>query len=195
VQIWVTSNIVREEDDEDENENGNKNSANGNGNASTNATPDDSKPSGSGSGSRVMRFLHAFAAVIGGGSPGDESGDDDGEEGETEHGADDTPGGATTAEEYDTSTFEFSEVEPDSPITPRSGNQKLGGLGRGRRRRRRRRRRERRWDWKEVGLKCMLPTGMAYFLMAWAEVARREWGSWYYYAGNYGVSMIPPPVQ
>ncbi|KAJ2924012.1 hypothetical protein H1R20_g13086, partial [Candolleomyces eurysporus] len=59
-----------------------------------------------------MRFLHAFAAVIGGGSPGDESGDDEADP-TTAGGGGDT--GAATAEEYDTSTFEFSEVEPDSP--------------------------------------------------------------------------------
>jgi len=33
----------------------------------------------------------------------------------------------------------------------------------------------RRWDWKEVGLKCVLPTGVLYFIMAWAEQLRREW--------------------
>ncbi|TFK25900.1 hypothetical protein FA15DRAFT_589546 [Coprinopsis marcescibilis] len=39
------------------------------------------------------------------------------------------------------------------------------------------RRRERRWDWKKVGLRCILPTGLLYFIMAWAEVGRREWES------------------
>ncbi|PFH44917.1 hypothetical protein AMATHDRAFT_72117 [Amanita thiersii Skay4041] len=33
----------------------------------------------------------------------------------------------------------------------------------------------RRWDWKEVGVKCMLPAGIMYFVMAWAEQIRREW--------------------
>ena len=33
----------------------------------------------------------------------------------------------------------------------------------------------RRWDWKEVGLKCVLPAGVLYFIMAWAEQLRREW--------------------
>ncbi|RXW19022.1 hypothetical protein EST38_g6826 [Candolleomyces aberdarensis] len=120
VQIWVTSNIVREEDDEPEAENAT------NGNANPNATPDggdeDSSKSagnGSGSGSRaVMRFLHAFAAVIGGGSPGDESGDDEADPTASAGGGDT---GTATAKEYDTSTFEFSEVEPDSPITPSAG--------------------------------------------------------------------------
>lgn len=32
----------------------------------------------------------------------------------------------------------------------------------------------RRWDWKEVGLKCLLPAGVLYFVMAWAELIRRE---------------------
>ncbi|KZP24006.1 hypothetical protein FIBSPDRAFT_857798 [Athelia psychrophila] len=32
----------------------------------------------------------------------------------------------------------------------------------------------RRWDWAEVGVQCMLPAGMVYFVMAWAEVLRRE---------------------
>ncbi|KAJ7485138.1 N-glycosylation protein-domain-containing protein [Mycena galericulata] len=33
----------------------------------------------------------------------------------------------------------------------------------------------RRWDWREVGLQCMLPAGVLYFVMAWAEQLRREW--------------------
>ncbi|KAF8966745.1 N-glycosylation protein-domain-containing protein [Flammula alnicola] len=33
----------------------------------------------------------------------------------------------------------------------------------------------RRWDWKEVGVKCVLPAGIVYFVMAWAEQLRREW--------------------
>ncbi|KAF8804173.1 hypothetical protein BYT27DRAFT_7214247 [Phlegmacium glaucopus] len=33
----------------------------------------------------------------------------------------------------------------------------------------------RRWNWKEVGLKCVLPAGVLYFIMAWAEQLRREW--------------------
>ncbi|KAJ6632487.1 N-glycosylation protein-domain-containing protein [Mycena sp. CBHHK59/15] len=33
----------------------------------------------------------------------------------------------------------------------------------------------RRWDWREVGIKCMLPAGVLYFVMAWAEQLRREW--------------------
>ena len=33
----------------------------------------------------------------------------------------------------------------------------------------------RRWNWKEVGLKCALPAGVLYFIMAWAEQLRREW--------------------
>jgi N-glycosylation protein len=33
----------------------------------------------------------------------------------------------------------------------------------------------RRWDWKEVGLECVLPAGILYFIMAWAEQLRREW--------------------
>lgn len=32
----------------------------------------------------------------------------------------------------------------------------------------------RRWDWQEVGIKCVLPAGIVYFIMAWAEVLRRE---------------------
>ncbi|KAH9847112.1 N-glycosylation protein-domain-containing protein [Lenzites betulinus] len=32
----------------------------------------------------------------------------------------------------------------------------------------------RRWDWAQVGLKCALPAGIAYFVMAWALVLRRE---------------------
>ncbi|KAJ7280182.1 N-glycosylation protein-domain-containing protein [Mycena rebaudengoi] len=33
----------------------------------------------------------------------------------------------------------------------------------------------RRWDWREVSMKCMLPAGVLYFVMAWAEQLRREW--------------------
>ncbi|KAJ7074708.1 N-glycosylation protein-domain-containing protein [Mycena amicta] len=33
----------------------------------------------------------------------------------------------------------------------------------------------RRWDWREVGIHCMLPAGVLYFVMAWAEQLRREW--------------------
>ncbi|KAF8183631.1 N-glycosylation protein-domain-containing protein [Pholiota molesta] len=33
----------------------------------------------------------------------------------------------------------------------------------------------RRWDWREVGVKCVLPAGVVYFVMAWAEQLRREW--------------------
>ncbi|KAF7305508.1 hypothetical protein HMN09_00803700 [Mycena chlorophos] len=33
----------------------------------------------------------------------------------------------------------------------------------------------RRWDWREVGIHCMLPAGCLYFVMAWAEQFRREW--------------------
>jgi len=32
----------------------------------------------------------------------------------------------------------------------------------------------RRWDWGEVGVQCMLPAGMVYFVMAWAGALRRE---------------------
>ncbi|KAG6897863.1 hypothetical protein C0992_010001 [Termitomyces sp. T32_za158] len=32
----------------------------------------------------------------------------------------------------------------------------------------------RRWDWQEVGIKCVLPAGIVYFVMAWAEQLRRE---------------------
>ena len=35
----------------------------------------------------------------------------------------------------------------------------------------------RRWDWKEVSIKCVLPAGVMYFVMAWAEQLRREWES------------------
>ncbi|KIJ31466.1 hypothetical protein M422DRAFT_185957 [Sphaerobolus stellatus SS14] len=34
---------------------------------------------------------------------------------------------------------------------------------------------QRRWDWTEVGVKCALPMGIMYFIMAWAEAFRREW--------------------
>ncbi|KAI0710927.1 N-glycosylation protein-domain-containing protein [Earliella scabrosa] len=37
-----------------------------------------------------------------------------------------------------------------------------------------RRGRRRRWDWGEVGVKCALPAGGVYFVMAWAVVLRRE---------------------
>ncbi|KAJ7235092.1 N-glycosylation protein-domain-containing protein, partial [Mycena haematopus] len=33
----------------------------------------------------------------------------------------------------------------------------------------------RRWDWREVVVQCMLPAGVLYFVMAWAEQLRREW--------------------
>ena len=34
---------------------------------------------------------------------------------------------------------------------------------------------ERRWDWKDVSLKCVLPAGILYFVMAWVGEFRREW--------------------
>lgn len=37
------------------------------------------------------------------------------------------------------------------------------------------RRSGRRWDWGEVTRRCVLPMGVCYFVMAWAEVGRREW--------------------
>ncbi|KAE9394955.1 hypothetical protein BT96DRAFT_862355 [Gymnopus androsaceus JB14] len=33
----------------------------------------------------------------------------------------------------------------------------------------------RRWDWNDVVKKCMLPAGVVYCVMAWAEQLRREW--------------------
>jgi hypothetical protein len=33
----------------------------------------------------------------------------------------------------------------------------------------------RRWDWREVAVQCLLPAGVLYFVMAWAEQLRREW--------------------
>ncbi|KAH7879383.1 N-glycosylation protein-domain-containing protein [Lentinula edodes] len=33
----------------------------------------------------------------------------------------------------------------------------------------------RRWDWSDVVKKCMLPAGVVYCIMAWAEQLRREW--------------------
>ncbi|KAJ7186956.1 N-glycosylation protein-domain-containing protein [Mycena filopes] len=33
----------------------------------------------------------------------------------------------------------------------------------------------RRWDWRAVAVQCMLPAGVLYFVMAWAEQLRREW--------------------
>ncbi|KAF5319465.1 hypothetical protein D9619_008773 [Psilocybe cf. subviscida] len=35
----------------------------------------------------------------------------------------------------------------------------------------------RRWDWKEVSIKCVLPAGILYFVMAWTELLRREFSS------------------
>ncbi|KAF4622586.1 hypothetical protein D9613_009238 [Agrocybe pediades] len=35
----------------------------------------------------------------------------------------------------------------------------------------------RRWDWREVGVKCVLPAGIVYFVMAWAEQLRREFAA------------------
>ncbi|KAJ7218554.1 N-glycosylation protein-domain-containing protein [Mycena pura] len=35
----------------------------------------------------------------------------------------------------------------------------------------------RRWDWGDVGFQCMLPAGLLYFVMAWAEQLRREWST------------------
>jgi len=35
-------------------------------------------------------------------------------------------------------------------------------------------RRRRRWDWREVSIKCVLPAGVLYFVMAWAGELRRE---------------------
>ncbi|KZT66940.1 hypothetical protein DAEQUDRAFT_674124 [Daedalea quercina L-15889] len=35
--------------------------------------------------------------------------------------------------------------------------------------------RRRRWDWNEVIRKCVLPAGAIYFVMAWADMLKREW--------------------
>lgn len=35
--------------------------------------------------------------------------------------------------------------------------------------------RRRHWDWNEVIQKCVLPAGSIYFIMAWADMLRREW--------------------
>ncbi|EKM77255.1 hypothetical protein AGABI1DRAFT_130671 [Agaricus bisporus var. burnettii JB137-S8] len=37
-------------------------------------------------------------------------------------------------------------------------------------------RRKRRWDWREVSIRCVLPAGVLYFIMAWASELRRELG-------------------
>ena len=34
--------------------------------------------------------------------------------------------------------------------------------------------RRRRWDWAQVGVKCALPAGIVYAVMAWAMVLKRE---------------------
>ncbi|KAF8530033.1 hypothetical protein BU17DRAFT_35541 [Hysterangium stoloniferum] len=34
----------------------------------------------------------------------------------------------------------------------------------------------RRWDWTEVGVRCALPAGVVYFVMAWGMVLEREFG-------------------
>jgi hypothetical protein len=39
------------------------------------------------------------------------------------------------------------------------------------------RRGRRRWDWAAVGVQAALPTGVCYFLMAWADVWRREFSA------------------
>lgn len=33
----------------------------------------------------------------------------------------------------------------------------------------------RRWDWPEVGLRCVLPAGVLYFVWAWAQALEVEW--------------------
>jgi hypothetical protein len=33
------------------------------------------------------------------------------------------------------------------------------------------------WDWGEVGAQCIFPAAIVYFVMAWTEVLRREFGS------------------
>jgi hypothetical protein len=115
----------------------------------------------------MMRFVHAFAVAVGGGGVEEGSSEEDHDEGESND-APVLPPIPTVNLDLDDSIFESSE--PESPVaTPRKR----------RRRRGRKRYKERWWDWKEVGLKCMLPTGLVYFLMAWAEVGRREWGTWY----------------
>lgn len=35
--------------------------------------------------------------------------------------------------------------------------------------------RRRHWDWNDVIRKCVLPAGAIYFVMAWADMLRREW--------------------
>ncbi|KAF9448147.1 hypothetical protein P691DRAFT_670053 [Macrolepiota fuliginosa MF-IS2] len=37
-------------------------------------------------------------------------------------------------------------------------------------------RRRRRWDWREMSIKCVLPAGVLYFVMAWASEIRQELG-------------------
>lgn len=37
-------------------------------------------------------------------------------------------------------------------------------------------RRKRRWDWREVSIRCVLPAGILYFVMAWVGELRRELG-------------------
>lgn len=36
-------------------------------------------------------------------------------------------------------------------------------------------RKKRFWDWKEVGMKCVLPAAVLYFVMTWGLLLRREW--------------------
>lgn len=36
-------------------------------------------------------------------------------------------------------------------------------------------RKKRFWDWKEVGMKCVLPAAILYFVMTWGLLLRREW--------------------
>ncbi|KAF8198381.1 N-glycosylation protein-domain-containing protein [Mycena galopus ATCC 62051] len=50
------------------------------------------------------------------------------------------------------------------PTTGAGGWRRFGGRWGGRR-----------WDWREVAVQCMLPAGVLYFVMAWAEQLRREW--------------------
>ncbi|KAF6756574.1 N-glycosylation protein-domain-containing protein [Ephemerocybe angulata] len=192
VQIWVTSNIVTLSDEDEEDEQADND-------LDDDCTEDETmellekerkkegerKKKGPG---MLVRFVHAFAAAVGGGNEGEGEGEGEGGSSEDEIPIEaevDDPVNFTTE---DDSFFDSTDAE-SSPLSPgRSGPQvRLTREERSERRRRRRRRerrrrrkmmRERRWDWKEVGLTCVLPTGMAYFLMAWAEVGRREWGSW-----------------
>ncbi|KAJ7747611.1 N-glycosylation protein-domain-containing protein [Mycena maculata] len=72
--------------------------------------------------------------------------------------------GTTTCCSRSVQIWVTSNLWGEPAAAPGAGWRRFGGRWSGRR-----------WDWREVGIQCMLPAGVLYFVMAWAEQLRREW--------------------